>query len=109
MVFQKEELLKLGPHLLDQLVIKFLRPFALQKSKDLIPAVDEFAAIAPETVFGVGQRNLLWIFGVPGIFRHPGFLLSGFQRERWKRWFSSHGIKKSQGSWLITRTLASGL
>ena len=81
---------RIGPHFLDQLVIKFLRPFALQKRKDLIPTMDEFASITPEAVLGVGQRNLLRIFGVPGIFRHPGFLLGSFQRERWKRRFSGH-------------------
>ena len=45
----------IGPDFFDQFVVQFLRPLALQERQDLSPALDEFTAVAPETVLRVSQ------------------------------------------------------
>lgn len=70
-----------GPDFLDEPVVKFLGPFALQETQDLLSTPYELTAIAPEAVFCVGQGDSLRISAIPGVFCHPSFLDSRFARE----------------------------
>ena len=48
-----------GPEILDEAVLEFAIPFAGEELDDLFPTVDEFGAIAPSAVDGIGQRDVL--------------------------------------------------
>ena len=44
-----------GPDLLDQFVVQFLGPFALKERQDFSSTLNEFTAVPPNAVFGVGE------------------------------------------------------
>src|SRR5580700_2702630 len=48
-------------------------------------AFEEFRAIPPPAVFGVGQCHPLGIARIPGVLRHAGLLGGGLAGERGKR------------------------
>src|ERR1700722_13387470 len=73
------------PEILDQAILMLPRPFAGEKRHDRGAAFEEFGAIAPAAVLGIGQRDAFGIAQVPGIFGHPGLLGGGFSGERRKR------------------------
>jgi hypothetical protein len=49
------------PEILDQAIIEFLRPFALEKRHDRGAALKKFGAIAPAAVLSVGERDTLGV------------------------------------------------
>src|SRR5262245_42470370 len=55
------------PELLDQTVIQFACPLALQEGDDRRASDYELASIAPATIGCVAQRNLFGVAGVPTI------------------------------------------
>src|SRR6185295_4148028 len=57
-----------GPELLDEAVVELFRPFAREERRDLGPPAQELRAIAPHTVFRVGERDLFRIPAVPAVF-----------------------------------------
>jgi hypothetical protein len=75
---------RMRPNLLDQAIIEFPRPFAGQKSLDLIAAGDELGAVSPTTVSCVGKRDARRVAGVPGVLGRPRFLGCGFIGEGWQ-------------------------
>src|SRR5262245_55257894 len=56
-----------GPESLHEAVVEFTSPLAGQEGPNLVAADKEFAPVAPDRVFGVGQGNTIWITGVPGV------------------------------------------
>src|SRR3954452_18470976 len=70
------------PEFLDQAVIEFPGPFAPQELNDRRPALKKFGAIAPATVFAIGERDPFGIARVPGILGHPHLLHGRLDGER---------------------------
>src|SRR4051794_40779956 len=56
-----------GPELLDQAVVQFAVPLAGEEGDNGWTAAQEFVAIAPIAVRGVGQRDPFGVAGVPAI------------------------------------------
>ena len=73
------------PKFLDQSVIELPRPFALQKTHDLLSANDELGSVAPPALCALGEGNLFRITGVPSILCRSNFLDGRFERERRER------------------------
>src|SRR5205085_1679509 len=72
------------PYLLDQPVIELLHPLAPQELHDGFTAAEELAAVSPDAVRGVGERNPLRVAAVPGILCGACLLRGAFARERGK-------------------------
>ena len=69
------------PEFLDQAVVEFLVPFAGEEGDDFGAAVEEFGAVAPAGIGGVGAGDSVGVAGVPGFFGEANFLDSGFAGE----------------------------
>src|SRR5215216_148061 len=69
------------PEILDQAIVVLLRPFAGEKFDDRLAPLEEFGAVTPAAVLGIGQRHPHWIARIPGIFRHERLLGGGFAGE----------------------------
>src|SRR5690625_2630206 len=67
-----------APQLLDQAIVQLAGPFALQKAANGIASFEEFGAITPLAVGGIGQGDFLRITSVPGIFCSTNFLACRF-------------------------------
>src|SRR6266702_8114323 len=70
------------PEFLDEAVVLFAVPLAVEEGDNLRAAIDEFGSIAPAAIDGVRQRNAFRIAGVPGVFSgadlgHRGFVGKG--------------------------------
>ena len=78
------------PEFLDQPVVEFALPFARQERLDSSPALQEFRAIPPLAVLGVGKRNTRGLAGVLCVFGQPHLLCGGFLGERRQR-RAAHG------------------
>src|ERR1700676_2183188 len=74
-----------GPDFLDQPVIELAIPLSRQKGFDRLASLQEFGAVAPTTVGGVGERNARRIARVPGILGQTRLLGRGFGGERRER------------------------
>src|SRR5882672_6290336 len=74
-----------GPELLDQPVIELARPFAREESDDRGPPLEEFGAVAPPAILGIGEGDLLRIAAVPAILGRPHLSHGGLVREGWQR------------------------
>jgi len=60
----------------------FSRPLAFEESIDRVAAGDEFRAVSPLAIFGIGECDPGRIAAVPGILGQPGFLRGGIVVER---------------------------
>jgi hypothetical protein len=78
------------PEFLDQPVVEFTLPFARQERLDGSTTVQEFSAIPPLAVLGVGKRNTRGLAGVLCVFGQPHLLCGGFLGERRQR-RAAHG------------------
>jgi hypothetical protein len=70
---------------LDQPVVEFTRPLALQKGLRLRPANRELGTVAPLGIHRVGRRHALGIARIPGVFGQAHLLprrLCGEGRQR---------------------------
>src|SRR3546814_4282522 len=67
----------IGPDLLDQAVVHFALPFALQQGLDGRAPFDEFGPVAPAAVRRIGERDFRRVAAVPGIFGQPRLLGGG--------------------------------
>src|SRR5262245_43825340 len=81
------------PDFLDQPVVELPCPLAPQELHDRLAAGEELAAVSPDAVRGVRERNALGIAAVPRVLGGARLLLGGLARERWKmagdvRWSS---------------------
>src|SRR5262249_20173181 len=74
------------PHFLNQPVIELAIPFAREKRFDLLAAVNELGAVAPDAVDGIGEGDAGGIASVPGIFGEARLLRGGLGCERRQRW-----------------------
>jgi len=72
-----------GPERFLEAVIEFTVPLAAEESFDLAATVEKFGAIAPHRVFCIAQNDLLWVAGIPEIFRVLDFQQGRFFREWW--------------------------
>src|ERR1700731_3688616 len=90
-----------SPQFLDQPVVEFARPLAREKRLDGIASLEEFGAIAPAAVRGIGKRNPNRIARVPSVLRQACLLGGGFQGKRGQR-RSVHRIPRANVSaeWL---------
>lgn len=73
------------PQFLDQTILAFLLPFALEERLRFRPVVRELCAIAPFRVERIGERDLGGVALIPAIFRETDFLDGRLQHERRKR------------------------
>src|SRR5262247_3641760 len=73
------------PHFLDQPIIELAVPFAREERLDLLAAVNELGAVAPDTVDGIAQGDAGGIASVPGIFGEARLLRGGLGCERRQR------------------------
>jgi hypothetical protein len=69
------------PHFLDKSVAQFARPFALKELSHFLATFEEFGAVPPYGVFGVGECDLVGIARVPGILRCARFSRGGIGRD----------------------------
>src|ERR1700730_14258530 len=74
-----------SPELLDQPVVEFAIPLSRQEGFDGLAALQQFRAVAPTTVGGVGERDARRIGPVPGILGQTRLLGGGFCGERRQR------------------------
>src|SRR5262249_18782352 len=74
------------PHFLNQPIIELAIPFAREKRLDLLAAVNELGAVAPDAVDGIGEGDAGGIAGVPGIFGEARLLRRGLGGEGGQRW-----------------------
>src|SRR5262249_11008431 len=70
-----------GPQFLDQPVVEFSRPFAPEKTDNLLPADEEFGSVAPPALLAVGKSHFFRITGIPSIFRQTDLLNGGIVGE----------------------------
>ena len=70
-----------GPELLFEAVVELFFPFAGEKIHYGLAAVEEFVAIPPFRIGGIGERDPYRVFCVPGVFGHLYFLDRGFVGE----------------------------
>ena len=70
-----------SPEFLLEAVIQFALPFAPEKFDDLRAAVDEFGAVAPFGILGVGEGDPLGVARIPGVFGGLNFLQGRFLGE----------------------------
>src|SRR5262249_2535098 len=75
---------------LNQPIIELAIPFAREKRLDLLTAVNELGAVAPDAVDGIGEGDAGGIASVPGIFGKTRLLRGGLGCERRQRW-AGHG------------------
>src|SRR4051794_28058287 len=80
-----------GPYFLDEPVIEFAVPFTPQERLDGFAPLQEFRAVTPAAVGGVGERHFGGIAAVPCVLRHPRLLRGGFGAKRRKR-RAAHGL-----------------
>src|SRR6266404_7738847 len=85
-----------GPQLFDQAIVQLLRPLACKKRDDLLPSAHEFCAVSPAGIDRVGQRHLLRIARIPGIFRQTD-LLDGCLPSKWRQWRPGHTVETPGG------------
>src|SRR5438034_959599 len=69
------------PEILDQAVVVLLRPFAGEEGDDRLASFNEFGAVTPAAVLGIGERHPHRIARIPGVFRHARLLGGGFAGE----------------------------
>src|SRR5258705_3957393 len=69
------------PEILDQAVVVLPSPFAREKLNDRLAPLEEFGAVTPAAILGIGQRYPYRIARIPGVFRHARLLGSGFAGE----------------------------
>ena len=74
-----------GPEFLFKFIVQFVLPFAGEELNDFFSAVEEFGAVAPLGVGGVGERYFFGVTGIPGVFCQLNFLSGGFGCER-RKW-----------------------
>ena len=60
---------------------QLLRPFAGEEGDDFAAPFEEFGAVAPAAVLGIGQRHPYRVAGITGVFRHAGLLGGGCSGE----------------------------
>src|SRR5262245_49860562 len=70
------------PDFLDQPIIELAIPFAREKRLDLLAAVNELGAVAPDAVDGIAEGDTGGVARVPGIFGEAHLLRGGLRRER---------------------------
>lgn len=63
-----------GKKLLDKAVLRLLIPLFSEKADNGFPALKEGVPISPNAVLCIGQADLLWVTGIPGIFSHLNLL-----------------------------------
>src|SRR5688572_29693594 len=78
-----------GPHFLDEAILQFALPLAMQERLDRLAAAEELRSIAPPAVQGVRQCDSRGIAAIPGILRQARLLGGGFGVER-GQWRSRH-------------------
>jgi len=76
-----DAVLGIGPELLDDPVIEFLRPFSREENDAAGPAVHELRTVSPVAVQRVRERHKLRIARVPAILGGADFLDRGLARE----------------------------
>ena len=77
-----------GPQGFLEAIIQFAIPFAPEELDDLRAAMQEFGAVAPFGVLGVGERYAFGVAGIPGILGGLHFLARGFfgKGRQWRAW-----------------------
>src|SRR6267143_2954319 len=75
------------PKFFDETIIEFLVPFAGEESNNGFAAREEFRAVAPDAIVGVGERDTFRVAGIPGVLGHADFLGCGLGVE-WREWWS---------------------
>src|SRR5262249_5209676 len=79
------------PHFLNQPIIELAIPFARKKRLNLLAAVNELGAVAPDAVDGIAEGDAGGIASVPGIFGEARLLRGGLGRER-RQWRARHRL-----------------
>lgn len=65
------------------MIVDFFFPLAGEELDNGRVALQEFVAVAPDTILCIGGHDFLWIAGVPQILGELHFLPGGFEREGW--------------------------
>src|ERR1700736_5042335 len=81
------------PQLLDQPVVEFPAPFALEKLDNRGATLKKFGAIAPTAVLSIGERDTSGIARVPRVLCAAHFLEGSFQGKR-REWRTALGIHR---------------
>lgn len=70
-----------GPEFLFEFIVQFALPFAGEELDDLLSAIEEFGAVSPFGIGGIGEGYFFGVTGIPGVFGQPDFLGGGFGCE----------------------------
>ena len=79
-----------GPDFLDEAVVQFAGPFAGEELDDGGASLEEFGAVTPTTVGGVGERDAVRIATIPGVLGSAGLFDCGFEGEGRDGWADVH-------------------
>src|SRR5258708_17567429 len=71
-----------GPEFFFQFVVQLLFPFAGEELHHLFAAVEEFVAVAPFGVGGIGHGYAGGVLCIPGVFGQLYFFQGGLEGER---------------------------
>src|SRR5262249_23741580 len=82
------------PDFLDQPIVKLAIPFAREKRLDFLAAMNEFGAVSPNAVGGIGKGYASGVAGIPGIFGEARLLRGGFGGEG-RQWWATHELAPS--------------
>jgi len=75
-----------SPKFLDQPILIFICPFALQECDNLFPSYREFRTVSPLAIDGISQGDFFRVAVIPAILCHAYLLGCGFMAEGWEWW-----------------------
>src|SRR5215475_3967020 len=80
-----------SPHFLNQPIIELAIPFAREEFLDLLSAMNEFSAVPPDAVGGIGEGYAGGIASIPGILGQARLLCRGFGGKG-RKWWTAHEL-----------------
>ena len=80
------------PQLLNEPIVRFLRPLASKKGDNLCSSIYKLPPISPSRVESISERYFLRITGIPTVLSQANLLNRGLAGEWWYGWAGHHGF-----------------
>src|SRR5215470_11483881 len=80
-----------GPYFLNQPIIELAIPFAGEECLNFLAPMNEFRAVSPNAVGGIGECHASGVAGIPGVLGEARLLCRGFGAEG-RQWWTAHGL-----------------
>src|SRR5215471_5709769 len=80
-----------SPHLLNEPIIELAIPFAGEECLDFLAPMNEFGAVSPNAVGGIGECYASGVAGIPGVLGEARLLRGGFCAEG-RQWWTAHEL-----------------